>query len=113
MKKEAVYPAKGLGSGSTERDKAILAIKKMASSMIELAIFDEAAAMSGRRPLEQIADCSGIAWGGSCLQMVEPQPPLQMPARHWLTFHLRFVFLSCTQKRTAMNRQTKFLRGQR
>jgi hypothetical protein len=30
---------------------------------------DEAAAIDGSRPLEQVADSSGIAWGGCCLQM--------------------------------------------
>ena len=30
---------------------------------------DEVAAINGTRPLEQIADSSGIAWGGMCIQM--------------------------------------------
>ena len=41
----------------------------MACRMIKLAVLDEAAALSGERPLEQVADSSGIAWGGTCLQM--------------------------------------------
>ena len=31
--------------------------------------WEGAAALSGERPLEQEADSSGIAWGGTCLQM--------------------------------------------
>ena len=34
-----------------------------------LNVFDEAAAVSGRCPLEQIADASGIAVGGTVVQM--------------------------------------------
>ena len=45
------------------------AIKLMCARLIELSVMDEAAAIDGSRPLEQIADSSGIAWGGSCLQM--------------------------------------------
>lgn len=47
------------------------AIKKMAINHIQLAVLDEAAAIDGSRPLEQIADSLGIAWGGTCLQMAE------------------------------------------
>ena len=36
---------------------------------IHLEILDEAAAVDGSRPLEQVADCSGIGWGGTGLQM--------------------------------------------
>ena len=41
----------------------------MAKHSIELAVLDEAAAISGERPLEQIADCCGFALGGTALQM--------------------------------------------
>jgi hypothetical protein len=41
----------------------------MAMNSIELAVLDTAAAIDGSCPLEQIADCSGIALGGSGLQM--------------------------------------------
>ena len=71
MREGAVFPPEGLGVGSTEPDKAVRAIKLMVSNMIELAVLDEAAAISGERPLEQIADSSGIAWGGTCLQMTK------------------------------------------
>ena len=62
-------PPEGLGPGKLPGDLAVRAIKVMACDMIELAVMDEAAAIDGSRPLEQIADSSGIAWGGTCLQM--------------------------------------------
>ncbi len=34
-----------------------------------MGVLDEVAAINGTRPLEQIADSSGIAWGGMCIQM--------------------------------------------
>ena len=34
-----------------------------------MGVLDEVAAIDGTRPLEQIADSSGIAWGGMCIQM--------------------------------------------
>ena len=71
LKPDAEFPEQGLGPGNTEGDKAVRAIKLMASRLIELSVMDEAAAIDGSRPLEQIADSSGIAWGGSCLQMTE------------------------------------------
>ena len=69
MKPGAVFPPEGLGVGNTPGDLAVKAIKVMAADMIELSVMDEAAAIDGSRPLEQIADSSGIAWGGTCLQM--------------------------------------------
>ena len=47
----------------------VKAIKQMMQRHICLASFDEAAAADGSCPLEQIADASGIAVGGSVLQM--------------------------------------------
>eukprot|EP00969_Alexandrium_andersonii_P104458 4608989-Alexandrium_andersonii.AAC.1 len=41
----------------------------MACDLIKLAVMDEAAAIGGSRPLGQVADSSGIAWGRTCLQM--------------------------------------------
>ena len=41
----------------------------MICDWIELAVFDEASAADGSCPLEQIADASGIAVGGTVLQM--------------------------------------------
>ena len=71
LKPGAVFPPEGLGGGKTQGDLAVKAIKLMAQHHIELAVLDEAAAIDGSRPLEQIADSSGIAWGGTCLQMSE------------------------------------------
>ena len=45
------------------------AIKKMMCDHITLAAFDEAAAADGSCALEQVADASGIAVGGSVVQM--------------------------------------------
>ena len=45
-----------MGPGSTEGDKAVQAIKLMCARLIELSVMDEAAAIDGSRPLEQIAD---------------------------------------------------------
>ncbi len=47
-----------------------MAIKLCVSYYIHLAVLEEAAAMDGTCPLELLADCSGIAWGGSAYQMV-------------------------------------------
>ena len=70
LKPGAVFPEKGLGGGDgSPGDLAVRAIKQMAGQLIKQAVMDEAAAMDGSRPLEQIADCSGIGWGGTCLQM--------------------------------------------
>ena len=41
----------------------------LAKHFIEMGVLDEVAAIDGTRPLEQIADSSGIAWGGMCIQM--------------------------------------------
>ena len=46
-------------------------IKAMAQQAIEAGCLDEAAAIDGSRPLEQVADASGIGWGGTVLQMNE------------------------------------------
>eukprot|EP00969_Alexandrium_andersonii_P250013 11048907-Alexandrium_andersonii.AAC.1 len=64
MKPGAVFPPEGLGVGATPGDLAVKAIKLMACDLIKLAVMDEAAAIDGSRPLGQIADSSGIAWGG-------------------------------------------------
>ncbi len=36
-----------------------------------MGVLDEVAAIDGTRPLEQIADRPGIAWGGMCIYMTE------------------------------------------
>ncbi len=70
MKPTAVFPECGLGgAGTLQGDKAVKAIKLMAVHSIETAVFDEAAAIDGSRPLEQVADACGYAWGSTCLQM--------------------------------------------
>ena len=69
MKGTEKIPESGLGLGETQGDKAVKAIKLMAQRSIELAVLDEASAITQERPLEQIADSSGYAVGGSALQM--------------------------------------------
>ena len=69
QKSGAVFPEGGLGSSNTEGCQAVKAIKQMMAKAIELTVFDEAAAIAGVCPLEQIADASGIAVGGTVLQM--------------------------------------------
>ena len=71
LKADVPLPEKGLGGGDTVEDKVIKAIKRCAEYFIQIAVLDEAAAMDGTRPLENLADCSGIAWGGSSYQMNE------------------------------------------
>ena len=70
LKPDATFPPEGLGAGATRDDKVIQAIKMCACYYINLAVMDEAAAMNGTLPLELLADCSGIAWGGSVYQML-------------------------------------------
>ena len=65
QKPGAEFPEGGLGAGATAGCKAFKAIKQMMRRHICLASFDEAAAADGSCPLEQIADASGIAVGGS------------------------------------------------
>ncbi len=62
FKPSAEFPAAGLGVGDGLEDKAVKAIKIMASNLIRLSVLDQAAAMDGSKSLEQIADSSGIAW---------------------------------------------------
>ena len=69
MKPEAVFPAEGLGPGSDRGSLAARAVKAIAAHYICLEVMDEAAAIDGSRPLEQVADSCGFAWGGSVLQM--------------------------------------------
>ena len=69
QKEGAEFPPKGVGLGDAVEDKAFRAIKIIAKYRIHLEVLDEAAAVDGSRPLEQVADCSGIAWGGTIVQM--------------------------------------------
>ena len=69
QKPGSTFPEGGLGSGSSEGCKAVRTIKRMICDHISLAVFDESSAADGSCPLEQIADASGIAVGGTVLQM--------------------------------------------
>ena len=69
MKPGAVYPPCGLGAGDTEGCKAVKVIKLLCVHAIHLSTLDEASAIDGSRPLEQIADACGIAWGSTNVQM--------------------------------------------
>jgi len=69
MKPGAVFPPAGLGVGDTLGDKAVKAIKLMCKHAIEISVIDETSAIDGSRPLEQVADACGIAWGSTNVQM--------------------------------------------
>ena len=60
----------GLGTSDTSGCKAFRCIKLLCRHAIQLSVMDEAAAIDGSRPLEQVADACGIAWGSTCLQMI-------------------------------------------
>ena len=49
--------------------KSQKALQELATQCVHLAVIDEVAAISGERPLEQIADCSGYGWGGTVYQL--------------------------------------------
>ena len=83
QKPGAEFPAGGLGSSTTAGCKAFKAIKKMmCDHHITLAAFDEAAAADGSCRLEQIADASGIAVGGSVVQMSRDMAKLKVLMTH-------------------------------
>ena len=69
MKPAAVFPAGGLGTSNTPGCKAVKCIKLLCKHAIHLSTLDEASAIDGSRPLEQIADACGIAWGSTNVQM--------------------------------------------
>ena len=70
------------GSGASEGCQAVRAIKKMMCEHISLASIDEAAAADGSCPLEQVADASGIAVGGSVVQMTRDLSRLKALMTH-------------------------------
>ncbi|CAE7315714.1 POL [Symbiodinium sp. KB8] len=70
VKGTRAFPPEGLGPGTSEADRAVKAIKLMCQRSV-VSILDEAAAIDGSKPLEQIADSSGYAVGGVALQMKE------------------------------------------
>jgi len=82
QKPGAPFPEGGLGSADTEGCRAVKAIKQMMSKAIELSIFDEAGAIAGLCPLEQIADASGIAVGGTVLQMTRDLSRMKILLTH-------------------------------
>jgi hypothetical protein len=66
----AEFPPVSLGGGGGCRgDVAVKVIKKMVACHIELSVLDEAAAIDGSRPLANIGDSCGMAWGGCSAQM--------------------------------------------
>ena len=71
MKDPKSIPDCGLGvkEGKTKGDLCVKAIKMMCRFAIQTSVLDEAAAIDGSRPLEQIADACGIAWGSTNVQM--------------------------------------------
>ena len=62
MKPGAVFPDHGLGAGSTDGCNTVKCIKLLCQHATQLSSMDEAGAIDGSRPLEQIADACGIAW---------------------------------------------------
>ena len=69
MKPGKVIPEAGLGAGDTIGDKVVRYIKLPCNHAIGLSTLDEASAIDGSRPLEQVADACGIAWGSTNVQM--------------------------------------------
>ena len=63
MKPGAEFPKEGLGSGDTRGCKAVKCIKLLCKHAVQLSVMDEASAIDGSRPLEQVADACGYAWG--------------------------------------------------
>ncbi|CAJ1420832.1 unnamed protein product, partial [Effrenium voratum] len=82
QKPGAEYPPGGLGSGSSPGCLAFKAIKEMMTKHVGLSVLDEAAALSGASPLEQIADASGIAVGGTVVQMSRDLTKLKVLLTH-------------------------------
>ena len=58
------------------------AIKLTARRTIELSVLDEVAAVTGERPLEQVADSSGYAVGGVAVQLREDLRGFEVLATH-------------------------------
>ena len=72
MKPGAVFPSEGLGAADlpTPGCKAVRRIKLLCNQATHLSSMDEASAIDGSRPLEQIADACGMAWGSTNVQML-------------------------------------------
>ena len=56
MKPGATFPDGGLGSGDSQGCKAVKVIKLLCVHAIQISTIDEASAIDGSRPLEQVAD---------------------------------------------------------
>ena len=69
MKPKAEFLLEGPGAGNSEGCKAVKVIKLLCKHAIQLSVLDEASAIDGSRPLEQIADACGIVWGATHVQM--------------------------------------------
>ena len=69
LKPKAEFPPHGLGAGDTRGCRAVKCIKLLCKHAIHLSVMDEAAAIDGSRPLEQVADACGFAWGSTNVQM--------------------------------------------
>lgn len=82
QKPGAVFPPEGLGYGNTAGCNAVRKIKDMLANTINLAVFDEASAISGACPLEQVADASGFAVGGTVLQMTRDLSRMKVLLTH-------------------------------
>jgi hypothetical protein len=73
LKKEAVWPM------PPAAQQAKLALQALACRAITLTVVDELAAITGDRPLEQVADGCMYGWGGTvyqmspCLRFLEPK----------------------------------------
>ena len=64
-----------MGDKYYEAQKALMNLGK---KCVLLARLDEVAALSGERPLEQVADASGFGWGGSAYQLSGDRQRLEM-----------------------------------
>ena len=82
QKPGAEFPPEGLGAGKSEGCKAVRAIKQMLEKTIGISVFDEATAISGECPLEQVADASGYAVGGTVLQMARDLSHMKVLLTH-------------------------------
>ena len=72
LKKDASWPM---------RKECILsqrAIQEAAVRCVRLARLDEIAALTGERPLEQVADASGYGWGGTAYQLAPGRLKLEV-----------------------------------
>ena len=67
---------------TAERVAAQRAIQQLACEAIRLAVIDMIGAISGDRPLEQVADFCPYGWGGSVYQLAADRRTLNVLAMH-------------------------------